>query len=119
MRKTLTTIEKQYQQELVYFLIELFPFGRAPVDQSVATWGCQSRGCEFDPQLGQHSFRRLTKVTVTCVVRLKPMVQISKIFDIRNIRVQIFDIRYLRIRKSLETLVISRPGVNIISLWKN
>ena len=35
--------------------------------------GCQSRGCEFEPQLGQHSFHRLTKVIVTCVIRLSPM----------------------------------------------
>ena len=39
--------------------------------------GCQSRGCEFEPQLGQHSFRRLTKVTVTSVIRLSPMGQQS------------------------------------------
>ena len=30
--------------------------------------GCQSRGCEFEYQLGQHSFRCLTKVTVTSVI---------------------------------------------------
>ena len=35
--------------------------------------GCQSKGCEFEPQLGQHSFRRLTKVTVTSVIRLSQM----------------------------------------------
>ena len=32
----------------------------------------QSRGCEFKPQLGR-SFRRLTKVTVTSVIRLPPL----------------------------------------------
>ena len=35
--------------------------------------GCQSRGCEFEPQLGQHSFLRLTKVIVISVNRLLPM----------------------------------------------
>ena len=35
--------------------------------------GSQSRGCEFESQLGWHSFRRLRKVTVTCVIRLSPM----------------------------------------------
>ena len=35
--------------------------------------GCQSRGCESEPQFGQHSFRRLTKVIVTSVIRLSPM----------------------------------------------
>ena len=35
--------------------------------------GCQSRGCEFESQLGQHSFRRLTKVIVTCVIHCSPM----------------------------------------------
>ena len=34
--------------------------------------GCQSRGCEFESQLGQH-FWCLIKVTVTCVIRLSPM----------------------------------------------
>ena len=35
--------------------------------------GCQSRGCEFESWRGQLSFRRLTKVNVTCVIRLPPM----------------------------------------------
>ena len=35
--------------------------------------GCQSRGCMFEPKLGQHSVRRLTKVTVISVIRLLPM----------------------------------------------
>ena len=35
--------------------------------------GYQYRGCEFKSQLGQHSFRRLTRVTVTCVIHLSPM----------------------------------------------
>ena len=34
---------------------------------------CQSRGCEFESQLGQLSFRRLTKVNATCVIHLPPM----------------------------------------------
>ena len=38
---------------------------------------CQSRGCEFETRLGQHSFRRLTKVIVTSVTRLLPMVKQS------------------------------------------
>ena len=36
--------------------------------------GFQSRGCEFEPQLGKHSFRCLTKVIVTSVIRLPPFV---------------------------------------------
>ena len=32
-----------------------------------------SRGWELEPQLGQHSSRRLTKVTVTSVIRIPPM----------------------------------------------
>ena len=28
------------------------------------------KGCEFEPQLGKHSFRRLTKVIVTSVIGL-------------------------------------------------
>ena len=35
--------------------------------------GCQSRGCEFESRLGQLSFRRLTNVIATCVIRLPPM----------------------------------------------
>ena len=35
--------------------------------------GCQSRGCEFESRFGQLSFRRLTKVNATCVIRLPPM----------------------------------------------
>ena len=35
--------------------------------------GCQSRGCEFESRLGQLSFRRLTKVNATYVIRLPPM----------------------------------------------
>ena len=35
--------------------------------------GCQSRGCEFESQLAQHSFRHLTKFTLTSVIRLSPM----------------------------------------------
>ena len=35
--------------------------------------GCQSRGCEFESWLGQHSFRRLTKVNVPWVICLSPM----------------------------------------------
>ena len=34
---------------------------------------CQSRGCEFEPQLGQYTSRRLTMVIVTSVIRLPPM----------------------------------------------
>ena len=33
----------------------------------------QSRGREIESQLDQHSFRRLTKVTVTSVIRFSPM----------------------------------------------
>ena len=35
--------------------------------------GCQSSGCDFEPQLGQHSFRRLTNVSVISVILLPPM----------------------------------------------
>ena len=35
--------------------------------------GCQPRGCEFESLLGQLSFRHLTKVIATCVIRLPPM----------------------------------------------
>ena len=35
--------------------------------------GCQSRRCEFESKLGQHSFRRLKKFIVTSVIRLPPM----------------------------------------------
>ena len=46
----------------------------APVAQSIiSNAGCQSRGCEFESQLGQHSFQRLTKVIVTGVIRLPPI----------------------------------------------
>ena len=34
-------------------------------------------GCEFEPLLGQHSFRRLTKVTVSSVIPIQPMGQQS------------------------------------------
>ena len=34
---------------------------------------CKSRGCEFESRLGQLSFRRLTKVNATCVIRPPPM----------------------------------------------
>ena len=34
---------------------------------------CQSRGCEFEFHLGQHFFRRFTKVTVTSVILLSQM----------------------------------------------
>ena len=34
---------------------------------------CQSMCCEFETQLGQHSFRCLTKVNTTLVIRLPPM----------------------------------------------
>ena len=32
--------------------------------------GSQSKGCEFESQLGQHSLRRLTKIIVPSVIRL-------------------------------------------------
>ena len=32
-----------------------------------------AKGCEFEPQLGKHSFRRLTKVIVTSVIGIPPM----------------------------------------------
>ena len=35
--------------------------------------GCQSSGCEFERQIGQHSFRRLIKVNATSVIRLPQM----------------------------------------------
>ena len=35
--------------------------------------GCQSTGSGYESQLGNHYFRRLTKVTVTSVIRLPPM----------------------------------------------
>ena len=34
--------------------------------------GCQSQVCEFESRLGQLSFRRLTKVNTTYVIRLPP-----------------------------------------------
>ena len=35
--------------------------------------GCQFIGCEFEPQLGQHSFRRFTKDNTTIVIRIPPL----------------------------------------------
>ena len=35
--------------------------------------GCQSRGCVFEPPFSQHSFRQLTLVNVTGIIRLPPM----------------------------------------------
>ena len=35
--------------------------------------GCQSKGFEFESRLGQHSFRRLTKVNATCAICLSPI----------------------------------------------
>ena len=40
---------------------------RDPVAQFGRDAGCQSRGFEFAPKLGQHSFRRLTKVIASFV----------------------------------------------------
>ena len=31
--------------------------------------GCQSKGCDFEPKLGQHSFIRLTRYNATRVIR--------------------------------------------------
>ena len=41
--------------------------GRAPVAQSVVTQAVNPGICEFESQLGKHSFRRLTKITDKCL----------------------------------------------------
>ena len=55
-------IEESGLQQLTY---------QAPVAQSVAA--VNPGGCESESRLGQLSFRRLTKVNATCVIRLPPM----------------------------------------------
>ena len=57
-------------------LIIIFKKKNASPDQTLSSGSlvgndvsCQSSGCEFEPELGQHSFRRLTKVTATSVIR--------------------------------------------------
>ena len=59
----------------VLFMLTLNPQRQEPSPGSSvgSDAGCQTRGCEFESQLGQQSFRRLTKVTVTCVIRLSQM----------------------------------------------
>ena len=38
------------------------PFKQSTVSLVISDVGCHSRGGKFEPQLGQNSFRRLTKV---------------------------------------------------------
>ena len=54
------------------FLIFMITFCLLLSQAPVSDLGCQSRGCVFETQLGQHSFRRLTKITVTSVIHLPP-----------------------------------------------
>ena len=72
MQKTASLLEYQKKpfNTSDAFLIRCLPSPGSSVGSDA---GCQSRGCEFESQLSQHFFRRLTKVTVTCVIRLSPM----------------------------------------------
>ena len=47
--------------------------------------GFQSRGCDFEPHIGKHLIRRLTKVNVTRVIRrphLRCMLKNSKLLGV-------------------------------------
>ena len=57
-----------------YKTYTLKTWSRASVAQSIPSGlSIHSRGCEFGSQLGQHSFRCLTKDIETCFIRLSPM----------------------------------------------
>ena len=51
-----------------------FPYRKhvpSPSSSASSDAGCQSMGCEFESQLGQHSFRSKTKINATSVIRLQ------------------------------------------------
>ena len=56
-----------------FIIVGILSNSPSPSSSVVSDVGCQSMGCKFESQLGQHSFRRLTKVTVTCAIRLSTM----------------------------------------------
>ena len=69
IKQTGTKVIKQFVIQKSDFLN---PFLR-PASSVGSDAGYQSRSCEFESQLGHHSFRHLTKVTLTRVIRLSPM----------------------------------------------
>ena len=54
---------------LFVFYSYLPSLGRSVVSDA----GILSRSCEFEPKLGQHSYRRLKKVYLTNVIQPQPM----------------------------------------------
>ena len=66
-----------HQSPLNVVNFSVYQYNPSPGSSVGTDVGCQSWVCKFESQLGQYSFRRLTKVTVTSVILISTIVYVE------------------------------------------